>query len=127
MENEKFDLAKTTSVGPFTFVSRDEKRMVGTDEYRVVLYGAYNAGGLIGPEMNGIAVLSESPKAVICDQIACESTGYFGPSIKQTLEFEKMLTCSPEEFVLTVNASSRLREEIKLNKAPKPKKKMGPG
>lgn len=127
MDNKKFNLADTTSVGPFTFVSCDEKRIVGADEYRVVLYGAYNAGGLIGPERNGIAVLSESLKAVICDEIACEGTGYFGPSKKQIAEFEKLMTCSPEEFVMTVNASDRLRSQIELNEAPKSRKKLSPG
>ena len=45
------------SAGQYTMVSRDHKVKFGDRTFRVVLYGAYNAFGLIGPEKNGIAVL----------------------------------------------------------------------
>ena len=52
-------------------------------KFRLLLYGAYNACGLIGSEYNGVAVLDEYARNVVADNIAQESSGYFGPSVKQ--------------------------------------------
>ena len=96
------------NVGPYTSVSRDETR----GNYRILLYGAFNAFGLIGSEYNGICVLDEKNRAVVADNICCEDSGYFGPSKAQVAAFEKMLKCNKKEFVKIVNSAPRLRYPI---------------
>lgn len=68
--------------------------MVGTQQFRIVVYGTYNALGLVGSESNGVAVLLEEPPAVVADEIGCESSGYSGPSTAQLALFETLRTCS---------------------------------
>lgn len=99
-------------VGPYSFVSRDTVRTVGTQQFRIVVYGAYNALGLVGSESNGIAILLEEPPAVVADEIGCESSGYSGPSTAQLALFETLRTCSSEEFRAEVNKAPRLRNRI---------------
>jgi hypothetical protein len=99
-------------VGPFDFVARDTTRSVGKNKFRIVVYGAYNAGGLIGPEMNGIGILQESPPAVVADGIEQAQSGYFGPSEAQLAMFETLRTCTAAEFRALVNKAERLRFEI---------------
>jgi hypothetical protein len=97
---------------PFTFVAADAVAEHGGRRYRVIIYGAYNARGLIGPEHNGIAVLDEDAKDVVTDRICPETTGYFGPSKKQIDEWRRLVEADDEEFVQLVNASERLRHAI---------------
>lgn len=99
------------SVGPFTFVARDAVRQVGKQQFRVVVYGAYNAG-IIGSESNGIAVLLENPPSVIADELGCIGSGYYGPSIAQLELFDKLMSCPEAEFRATVNTAKRLRSPI---------------
>lgn len=105
-------VGKTTKVGPYEMVSKDQIRKCAGEDYRLVLYGAYNAMGLIGSECNGIAVLSETRREVICDELGKESSGYFGPSDAQVRLFDHLVKCSDEEFRAAVNRSSRLRMSI---------------
>lgn len=101
------------SVGQFMGVSRDEIIEFSVDKakrhFRVLLYGAYNAMGLIGPEFNGIAVLDEDNKAVVCDCICKEQSGYFGPSKRQIEEFGRVIKLPWPEFRDLVNKSERPR------------------
>ena len=99
-------------VGPYSFVSRDTVRTVGTQQFRIVVYGAYNALGLVGSESNGVAVLQEEPPAVIADEIGCESSGYSGPSAAQLAIFEELRTCDATVFRAAVNTAPRLRKSI---------------
>jgi len=64
-------------IGPFIYSGEHIKtvKYPSGDIYTFVLYSAYNAMGLVGKENNGIAVLDENNKAVVCDKIMCsEST-----------------------------------------------------
>lgn len=102
-----------SKVGPFEGVSHDIVRDFDGDKYRVVVYAAYNASGLIGYESNGVAVLSESERNVVCDEMAKASSGYHGPSSAQIALFNKLSACSEQEFRDTVNShTNRLRYEI---------------
>lgn len=101
----------TASVGPFAFVNADAVVEHGGRRYRVVLYGAYNAG-IIGPEFNGIAILSEDDKNVVADSIAQQGSGYFGPNGKQVDEWRRLVNAESEEFRRAVNAAPRLRYPI---------------
>ena len=51
---------------PFVGISLDKTLDFGKHgQFRVMLYGGYNAKGLIGTEFNGIAITSESSKSVV--------------------------------------------------------------
>lgn len=89
-------------VGQYMGVSRDTK--VGN--FRVILYAALNAFGMIGSEFNGIAVLDEKNKSIVCDGIAKESSGYSGPSNAQISVWEslaKMAEDKPNAFIAFLN------------------------
>jgi hypothetical protein len=96
------------SVGPYTFVSADVTR----GRYRLVVYGAYNAFGLIGSEKNGIAVLDDEDRCVVADELFIADSGYFGPSKAQVEGLRRLLTCSPKDFCKIVNSSGRNRHDI---------------
>jgi hypothetical protein len=104
------------SVGPYIGVQKDEKVVKTLDgkerTFRLLLYGAYNAFGLIGSESNGVVVLDEDNLCVIADEIACEPSGYFGASEKQRRAFEVLKTSTSLEFRALVNAQRRIRHEI---------------
>lgn len=89
-------------VGQYEMVSRDQTRGFRGRTLRVILYGAYNALGLIGPEDNGIAILDETRKRMILDGHQKEETGYFGPSKSQVEEFVRIMAMDDdqlEEFI----------------------------
>lgn len=100
------------SIGPFVGVSKDAIRSVCGENYRLLMYAAYNAFGLIGYEKNGVAVLSEDRKEVVCDELGCTSSGYYGATKAQLEMFEKLLTCPDAEFRELVNSSERSRYPI---------------
>ena len=100
------------SIGPFCGVTLDKTRKCGGRTYRLLVYRAYNAFGLIGSEFNGIAVLNEEDKNVVTDNIAKCSSGYDVPTREQIEEYTRLLRCSDKEFRETVNSSSRNRYEI---------------
>jgi PAS domain-containing protein len=98
---------------PFVGVELDEVRAlhVGrkTRRFRVFTYQAYNAMGLIGTECNGIAVCDEDHRAVVCDELCRESSGWSGASLLQAEFFRKLVDMEDEDFIRTVNESPRLR------------------
>lgn len=109
------------SIGQYTMVSRDETLKFGDRQFRVVLYGAYNAFGLIGPEKNGIAVLDESLMQVVLDEHCIEDSGYFGPSGQQIEEFERICGMDADSFVEFCNSHPRLRDQIHFGISRKPR------
>lgn len=99
----------SNTVGPFERVTGDKIRDFGQEKYRILIYGAYNAMGLVGSESNGIAVLSEDRSNVVCDELCCEPEKRSGSSAIQTEMFNKLLICSEAEFRSIVNGSARSR------------------
>lgn len=97
-------------LGPYMYVTLDKFRKVGNKEYRIVLYGAYNAMGLIGTECNGLAIFSNTDREVICDQVACEP--FRAPTQNQKTLAQYLLECTEAEFRATVNAFPRLRHTV---------------
>ena len=81
--------------------------------FRIITYQAYNAFGLIGSECNGVAVLDEDTKQVLCDEINKESTGYFGVSMAQ-VDWAKTLSSGMKwgEFRRFINSHPRKRYDI---------------
>jgi len=106
------DLSK--SVGPYTGVSRDlqVEFVEPRRKFRLILYGAFNAYGLIGSECNGILILDQDKMHVLCDEIEREGTGYFGPSSKQVETFEKLASMGWDAFRSFVNGHPRKRYSI---------------
>ena len=102
----------SSTVGPFERVTDDKIREVGREKYRILLYGAYNAMGLVGSESNGIAVLSEDRSNVVCDELCCEPEKGSGATENQTETFNKLLNCSESEFRSIVNECPRSRYTI---------------
>ena len=104
------------SVGPYMGVTVDKKITFKAGRkkrnFRVILYGAFNAYGLIGPEKNGIAILDEDNRAVLCDELERESSGYFGPSKTQFHRLVEILKMSWPDFQDLVNNSGRNRYTI---------------
>lgn len=96
------------SVGPYTWVSADVTR----GRYRLVVYGAFNAFGLIGSEKNGIAILDNVDRCVVADELFKADSGYFGPSSTQIRALQNMLECKPKDFCNIVNSSGRNRHNI---------------
>lgn len=101
-----------TRVAQFEGVTEDKTITLNGRKFRVLLYSALNANGLIGPEFNGIAVLDEDDKKVIVDNIEKQDSGYFGPSEKQKAKFEEICQMKFKEFQELVNSSDRCREPI---------------
>lgn len=104
------------NVGPYVGVSRDVRR----GRYRILVYGAYNACGLIGSEHNGICVLDDQRMQVVADRMVQISSGYHGPSQMQLTALEHMLTCSSEKFANYINSSGRNRYDIDPGTVPPP-------
>lgn len=99
---------------PYEFVSQQTKITFAKPKrtFIILIYGAYNAMGLIGCERNGIAILDEDNKQILCDEICKELTGYNGPSIKQMQEYHNLLNMSWNKFKDFVNTNERSRYQI---------------
>jgi len=108
-------ISEYPSVGPYTGVSRDETiTYPGGARYRFLLYGAYNACGLIGSEKNGIAILDEELKNVVLDDHLKVDTGYFGPHVTQAREYDRLITAGWNTISEFVADHPRAREGYAL-------------
>lgn len=108
--NVMFD--SSARVGPFVGVTHDRRVIYGDREFRIIAYCAYNAGGLIGPEMNGVAILDEDNKVVVVDELCKEPTGYHGTTQNQIKFWDKVCSMSWTEFKDLCNNSGRSRINI---------------
>lgn len=100
---------KGETVGQFMGISHDTTRTFKGEigdlifkkpiKFRIILYCALNAGGLIGPEFNGIAIIDETNKCVVSRDICKQDSGYFGPSDAQIAKWNEMVNMPDEEFV----------------------------
>lgn len=114
------------SEGPYMGIQFDRKRTFriasGDRTFRILTYQAYNAMGLIGSECNGILILDEDKLRVVCDELAQDTSGYFGVSRKAWDLAWRMATDMPwEEFRTIVMESGRAR--YSLDEDAKPKRK----
>mgnify|MGYP003605022521 CR=1 FL=1 len=105
------------AVGPFMGVVADKLRLFPNGRtFRVLIYQAYNAFGLIGTEKNGIAILDEDNRAVICDELARTMSGLSVPTRAQTELFQHLTDSekgmSFEAVAELVNASDRARVQL---------------
>lgn len=103
------------SVGPYTWITFDQKRTFEESgrTFRIIVYGAFNAYGLIGSEHNGVAVLDEDQMQVLCDDIAKDISGYFGPSDRQWGTAEWLTEKATwEEFQSLINSHPKRRYQL---------------
>lgn len=105
----------SNNVGPYMGVRFDQPAQDG--RFRILVYQAYNAMGLIGPEHNGIVVLQEKPtKAVVADNIKCGEH-----LLDQIATAQELLDCSWERFKELAASSKRLRFDLDPPKKVLPK------
>ncbi len=63
------------SDGQFMYIeSKREITFCGDGELRVIAFGAYNAFGLIGPEMGGVAVIDIRRRSVVARKTVAHSS-----------------------------------------------------
>lgn len=114
---DKLIPSKIPTGHPYEYVARHCTRVVDVDgvcvRIHILLSGAYNAYGLIGPEMNGIAVLNDTKKAVVVDMVCRETTGWYpgysGPSERQIDLFESLAEMPDSLLVAWLRCHSRYR------------------
>lgn len=107
------DLTSRPSIAPYMYISRDQvKTLADGRKYRLIIYGAYNALGLIGTEKNGIAVLDEQAMLILCDGIAPARSGYDTPHPEQLAVFNNLLLLNDADFCDYVNGCERSRFKI---------------
>ena len=107
------DMSK--QVGPFVGVSFDATRTFSNGRsFRFVVYGAYNAFGLIGSEKNGVAILDNDALTVVVDELEQGASGYYGPSAEQKALFDRVTSESfaYEDLCALVNVSDRARLQL---------------
>ena len=101
------------NVGQYVGVSFDKRRKFKDNgTFRIIIYGAYNAMGLIGSELNGVAILDEGNHSVVADELAKQQSGYFGASAEQVSLAKKIMKMNWADFRMFVNSSGRNRYNI---------------
>lgn len=112
-------LANEIPVGhPYEYIAMCCTRVLdinGEDvKIHIMLSGAYNAFGLIGPEMNGIVILNDTKKAVVLDMESQETSGWYpgfsGPSRRQIAKFEALAEMSDSDLVDWIRSHERYRQ-----------------
>jgi len=101
-------------VGPYVGVSRDFTR----GRYRILIYGAFDAYGLIGSERNGIAVLDNEDRLVVADDLGLTDSGWFGPTKHQQQLADWLRICPPDAFAEYINSSGRNRHVVDPETVP---------
>lgn len=106
------------NIHPYMYVTEDKTvEYPNGEKLRYIIYGAYNAMGLIGTEHNGIAILNESKVDVVCDNIGQGDSFAFNPSnisIPKRLKdkFETLVSLPFEEIKEFVNNHQRSRYSL---------------
>lgn len=95
--------------GPYRYIWARASRQVGTKKVHVIIYGAYDAYGLVGSECNGLVILNETDMQVVADEIDRQDSGWFGASPEQVETFTRLLSCSAEEFLEFAREHPRYR------------------
>lgn len=80
--------------------------------FHVFTYRAYNTCGLVGHECNGITVCDINKGQVLCDEIAKQSSGYYGTNPSQRKALSELLTSDWQSFRRFINSNPRARYSI---------------
>lgn len=90
------------------------KRTVDGVTYIVLLYAAYNAFGLIGSEKNGIAILNDTAKYVVTDEICRIGFSWGGADAAQVAEMCTLEVLTDDDFLSYIRKSSNFRGDHTL-------------
>lgn len=104
---------------PYEYIAMCCTRTIDVDgediKIHIMLSGAYNAMGLIGPEMNGIVILNETHKAVVLDMESQEPNGWYpgysGPTGRQIAAFNALAVMPDSDLVSWIRNHERYRSE----------------
>lgn len=104
-------------VGPYCYDTEADRAIVQFDSigsvprrFEIVISSAYNAGGLIGPEINGIMIGDVDNRDVVLDQHFIQGSGYFGASVGQRQEFERIRSMDWSAFSAFIKSNPRYRD-----------------
>lgn len=123
IQAESFHLSEGAS--PFVDLGLVHRIQIFGKPYIIGVAGAYNAGGAIAPENNGIFLLADyAPKQVVLDQHCNDLSHIYGqpPTARQAEELKRLLELSEYEFAAWAQSSPRLRYYPFMEPLPKPTK-----
>lgn len=79
--------------------------------FKVVLYGArLNAGILVA--QNGVAILDEDYRSIVCDDILTTAKATLHPTKEQKEAMQEILSWNWEQFTRNINCHPRCRGDI---------------
>ena len=81
-------------------------------KFKVFIYLALNACGLIGSECNGVGIMDEDSREVLCDEMEKQESGYCGASPEQVRLAKELVESDWHTFRMIINNSGRNRCEI---------------
>jgi hypothetical protein len=90
---------------PYRYVRHEAFRTVKGKRYHIFSYGAYDAFGLVGPEMNGVAIGCVTDKALVLDSGHGTSYGWYDGYENDSrvqelaLQVQRLANCSPAKFL----------------------------
>jgi hypothetical protein len=100
-------------VGQYVGVTHDKiRKFKGKHDYRIMLYNVKSAYGLIGTEYNGIAIVDETEKTVICDGIMQGISGCYWSNGKQIVAWQAIVRMPFSQFKAFVNNHDNTRSSI---------------
>lgn len=108
-------VAVKKDVYPYRFVRHEAYRTIKGKRYHIFSYGAYDAFGLIGPEMNGVAIGCMTTGELVLDGGHGTSYGWYdgyeNDSRVQELavQVQRLAQCSPAQFLAHIQAHPRWR------------------
>lgn len=104
------------NMGPLTGITHRRCRRFSskgeTRTFYVVLHMAYNAGGLIGTEANGVAVLDGDARDVLVASHGATASGYYGPTQVQIDEWDRVCRMTYAQLREFVNTNRTRRRDI---------------
>lgn len=106
--------------GPYIYDSKDDifEKKFGERSFTVILSSAFNAGGIIGSEFNGIAIMDDNYRNVLVDR-QVRDRGFLGSNIRA--EFNSIKEMNWAEFSEYVRSCPRYRQTADdINSGAKP-------
>ena len=105
------------NIKPYTGVQLDItaefKTPTGPRHFRIITYQAYDAYGLIGTEINGVAVLDDDQKQIVCDKMWPNRQGGWGGATQEQVEnAERLADLRWDLFKSEVSTHEQCRPDI---------------
>lgn len=115
------DLTPQKAIGRYRYTDgwMAHKTFPSGRDFIVVIAGAYDAG-IVGSEVNGIAILDDNFQNVVLDEHIKISSGWLGPSDEQKAEYHRILAMDWDEFRAFVAGHKRYRGSVPDLNMPEP-------